>query len=135
MKKLLGLLSLIVMAVSFISCGNNGNRSKEPETYLSRSISYYSTPGSDAFGFAVKLNRDNKSYTLYENSFRNQEWNAVKSGNYSEKIENNIAICDLHIEPEHFGDVYEVRVYLNTDKAAFISISSEIDAQPCNPIQ
>lgn len=134
MKNILSILLQVVLSLLFVSCGSNVNN-KTPQTYLSREVSYYSTPMSDAFGFAVKLDRDSKAYTLYENSFRNQEWHATKSGQYSETIENNVAICDLHIDPERFGDVYEIRIYLNTDKAAFISISSEIDAAPCSPIE
>lgn len=134
MKNILITLPQMIAVLMFVSCGSNVNN-KTPQTYLSREVSYYSTPMGDAFGFAVKLNRDSKAYTLYENSFRNQEWHATKSGQYSETIENNVAICDLRIDPEHFGDVYEVRIYLNTDKAAFISISSEIDATLCSPIE
>ena len=94
-------------------------------------MSYYSTQSSDAFGYAIELDRSNHSYCLYENSFRNKDWRVKTSGQYSERIENNIAICDLHIEPELLGDVYEVRVDINANKAVFISISSQIAAYPC----
>ena len=123
----------IVLSLLFVSCGNNVK--KTSETYLSRDVSFYSTPTGDAFGLAVKLNRDSKSYTLFENSSRNQQWRATKSGRYSETIEDNVAICDLNIDPERFGDVYEVRVYLNSDKAALISLSGKIEVSPCNSIE
>ena len=134
MKRYIKIFTTIALIAFVVSCGNSGG-SRKTESYLSRDVSYYSTPNGDAFGCAIKLNRANKSYKLYENSFRNQEWRLTKSGNYSEEIKDNVAICDLNIEPEHFGDVYEVKVYLNTDRAAFISISSELDAHPCSPIE
>lgn len=134
MKTIFKIFLQIIFFLILVSCGNHNGGSKRQD-YLSREVSYYATPSSDAFGYAIKLDRSNQSYCLYENSFRNKEWRVKTSGQYSERLENNVAICDLHIEPELLGDVYEIRVYINADKAAFISISSQIEANPCDPIQ
>ena len=113
-----------------MSCGNGGSNTSQD--YLSRSVSCYSTPDRDAFGVAIKLDRDNKTYTLYESSFRSQGWSATKKGRYSEVIDEGIVECDLNIEPQRLGDVYKVIVSVKPDIATFVSISSQLDASLCN---
>lgn len=130
MKRTYTIILIALFALLFTSCGN-----PIKNTYLSRNVSCYSTPSGDAFGCAVKLNRGNKTYTLYENSFRNQKWQETKKGNYSENVNGNIVEINLNIEPERFGDVYKVEIDIEHDCATLISISSRLRAPYVNTLQ
>jgi len=113
------LLIALISLTCVCACGNNsGNNNASTDDYLSRGVSYYSTPTDDAYGYAIKLNRTDKTFILYHNSFGNKEWQEDARGSYSEELSEGIATCRL--KSNNKLDINWVLIEISSDRINFI---------------